>query len=77
MSNVLPSVHLADQRHGVVGLAVVHAGGRLVEQDDVGAAGDRNADLERPLLGVGQQAGRHVAPVPEFEPFEQPVGCRL
>ena len=28
----------------------------------LGAAGHRDADLERPLLGVGQQTGRHVAP---------------
>ena len=62
MISVLPSDTRADQRHGVLGLAVAHAGGRLVEQDDLGAAGDGDADLERPLLGIGQQAGRQVAP---------------
>jgi hypothetical protein len=53
--------HFADQRDRALGLAVAHAGGRLVEQDHVGAAGDGDADLERALLGIGQQARRHVA----------------
>ena len=52
---------------------VAHAGGRLVEQDDVGAAGDGDADLERALLGIGEQpAGtsrREVRHVDEFEDF--------
>ena len=52
---------LADQLDEAGGLAVAHAGGRLVEQDHVGAAGDRDADLERALLGIGQVHRQHVA----------------
>ena len=66
MISVLPSVTRADQRHRAVGLAVAHAGGRFVEQDDLGAAGDGDADLQRALLGIGQQAGLQIAPVESF-----------
>ena len=55
----------ADQRHRALGLGVAHARGRLVQQDDVGAAGDGDADLQRALLGIGQQARRDVAPAVE------------
>jgi hypothetical protein len=61
MSSVLPTVTSRISSTKRVGLAVAHAGGRLVEQDHVGAAGDGDADLERALLGIGQQAGQHVA----------------
>ena len=74
ITSVLPFGHRADQFHGAVGLAVAHAGGRLVEQDHLGAAGDRDADLKRALLGVGQQAGRQIAPLGKLEPFQQPLG---
>ena len=52
----------ADQRDRALGFGAAHARGRLVQQDDVGAAGHRDADLERPLLGIGQKARGHVAP---------------
>jgi hypothetical protein len=41
---------------------MAHARGRFVEQDDVGAARGGDADLERALFGIGEKAGRHVAP---------------
>jgi hypothetical protein len=49
--------HLLDERDEVRGLGLAHAGGRLVEQDDAGAAGDGHADLQRALLGVGEVHG--------------------
>ena len=63
MISVLPSVTARISATALLGLAVAHAGGRLVEQDHVGAAGDGDADLERALLGIGQHAGRHIAAV--------------
>ena len=66
--------HAADQRHGVFGFAVAHAGGRFVEQDHAGAAGDRHADLQRALFGVGQQPGRHVASRGQVQILQQPLG---
>src|SRR5205814_9995508 len=51
-----------------------HAGGRLIEQDHAGAAGDRHADLQRALLGVGQQARLQAAPPGEVEVFQQSAG---
>ena len=58
----LPSVTPADERDHVRGLRARHAGGRLVEQDDVGAGGQRHADFERALLGIGEVAGELSAP---------------
>ena len=37
-------------------------------------AGDRHADLQRPLFGIGQQAGRHVAACGQIQVFEQMLG---
>src|SRR5690606_38577332 len=47
----------ADQLDGPVALRAAHPGGRLVEQDHLCAAGDRDADLERALLGIRERAG--------------------
>ena len=43
-----------DQRDGLARLARRHAGGRLVEQQEVGIAGERDAELELLLVAVGQ-----------------------
>lgn len=51
----------ADQIHRAFGLGVAHARGRLVEQDDIGAAGDGDADFQRALFGIGEKAGRDVS----------------
>jgi len=47
---VRPSLMRRNQRHRAVGLGAAHAGGRLIEQDDVGAARDRDGDLEARAL---------------------------
>jgi len=51
------------------------AGGRLVQQDDLGAARPMViADLQRALLGIGQQPGQKIAPVGQFQPLQQLIG---
>ena len=52
----------ADQLHDVGRLLARHAGRRLVQQQDLRIGGERHADLERALLGVGEVAGEVVAP---------------
>ena len=42
----------ADQLHGGVGLGHAHARGRLVQAQEAGFRGERDADLEVPLLAV-------------------------
>ncbi len=61
MSRVRPWRHAADQLDRVFGFGAAHAGGRLVEQDDPGVAGDGDPDLERTLLRVGEDTGGDVA----------------
>ena len=61
---------LPDQRHRAVGLAVVHAGGRLIEQNDLGTACDSHADFQRALLGVAERARGHVAPLGQPQPLQ-------
>jgi hypothetical protein len=60
ITSVRPSVTRPDQRHGRFGLGAAHAGGGFVEQDHLRVAGDRDADLQRALLGVGEDAGRRL-----------------
>src|SRR6185437_12050891 len=55
----LAGAHLPDELDRLGALRAAHAGGRLVEQDDGCAPGDRHADLERALLRVGKRARRH------------------
>jgi hypothetical protein len=43
----------ADQLGGRAGLIGVHAGGGLVEQDQLGVAGEGAGDLEAALVAVG------------------------
>ena len=65
----------ADQRDRALGFGVAHAGGRLVQQDDTGAAGDGDADLQRPLLGIGQKPRGDVAPGGEVDVVENLRGA--
>ena len=46
-----------DQRLHLVGLGRVHAGGRLVEQQQLGPQRERAGDLEAPTIGVGKAVG--------------------
>ena len=59
--------HLADQVHEARRSRSAHAGGRLVEQDHARTAGDRDADFQRALLGVGEVRREHVAPPVELD----------
>ena len=47
-----------DQPDHVRGLGRRHARSRLIEQQQLGLAGKRNADLELPLLAIGEIARR-------------------
>ena len=49
-----------DERNCSLRFCVAHACGRLVEEDNVGAAGNGNADFQRALLGICQEPGRYV-----------------
>ena len=75
MSSVLPSVTWRISSTARSVSAAAHARGRLVEQDDVGAAGDGDADLERALLGIGEHAGRHVAARGEVDLVQDLLGA--
>ncbi len=52
-------------------LVLRHAGRRLVEQQHARLAGDRDRDLEQPLLAVRQDRGALVHHVGEMESLEQ------
>ena len=59
--------------HGL-GLARIHAGGRLVEEQQVRLAGERPGDLQAALIAIGQVLGQQVAlPLQTAEP-QQPAG---
>src|SRR6266446_6047849 len=53
------------------GLGRRQAGRRLVEQQDARPRGERQDQLELPLLAVGEVARRHVAPVAEAPLVEE------
>jgi hypothetical protein len=53
--------HLLDEVDEARGLAAAHAGSGFVEQDDPGATGDGDTDLQRALLGVGEVDRQRVA----------------
>jgi branched-chain amino acid transport system ATP-binding protein len=46
---------------GLLGLLRAHAGGGLVEQQQLRVGGERDADLQGPLLAVGERGGGPVA----------------
>jgi len=66
-----PLGHLPDELDEARRLAAAHAGGRLVEQDHLRAARDRQPDLQRPLLRIGQVHRQHVAALVEVELVQQ------
>ena len=77
MINVLPSVSWRiSETAWSASLRFMPAVGSS-RQDDVGAAGDSNADLKGALFSVGQHACTNLAPVPETEPFQQNRGCGI
>ena len=49
-----------EQLHRLHALARAHAGQRLVEQQQARRGGERQADLEPPLLAIGKLGYRHV-----------------
>ena len=52
---------LTDERHQGGGLLGVHAGGRLVEEQQLGLGGQRPGDLQPSLRSIGQALGEFVA----------------
>src|SRR5262249_45485771 len=57
----------ANERNCPFRFRMTHARGRLIEEDDVGAARDSNTNLQRALFGIRQQPGRHVAACSEAD----------
>src|SRR6266446_2104452 len=72
-----------DQRGGFLGLAVGHAGDRLVEQQEPAVMDQEHADLEPLFLAVAQRAGRLAAILGEADARQRdgdavaPVRCQL
>ena len=60
-----------DQRGGVLGVAVAHALGRLVEHQHLRLAGERHRDLEAALLAVRKLRHRKPRLVGEAETLQQ------
>ena len=56
----VPDAH--DVAHQLAGLGRVHAGGRLVEEQEARLGRERAGDLEPPAVGVGQRDGGLVGP---------------
>ena len=54
--------NLPDQGDRLLGFAGVHPRGRFIEHHHIGAAADRHSDLQRPLLGVGEDPRLNIAP---------------
>ena len=65
----------AHQRHGVVGLGRAHAGGRLVEAQQLRLGRERDADLEIALLAVREVGGELVGLAAQADRFQH--GFRL
>jgi hypothetical protein len=51
-----------DQRDRALGFGAAHSRGRLVKQNNIRTACNRDADLKRALFGVGEKPSWHVAP---------------
>ena len=62
---------LADERGQLVRFLRVHAGGRLVEQEQLRLRGERAGDLEAALLAVGQGSRHFVLEFCEADDLEQ------
>src|SRR5262249_12097011 len=61
----------ADELFGGPGLLRVHAGGRLVEEQQAGVAGEGAGDFELALFAVGEVAGEVFGLVVEADEGEQ------
>ena len=61
----------SDETGHLVGLGRVHAGGRLVEQQEAWAGAQGPGDLQATLVAVGHVAGEHVVCALEPHVFEQ------
>ena len=70
-----PAGDAAQQRHRLAGLGGRHAGGGLVEQQDLGLAGQGDAQLKLLLVAVGHRAGDERGLVGQIHVGEQ--GHRL
>ena len=66
-----------DQRRGFLRLAVAHALGRLVEQQDFRLAGGGDRDFEAALLAMRQLAGRLARLGRKPEPLQQFIDAGL
>ena len=62
---------LADEVDERLLLGGVEAGGRLVEEEDLGLGGQRPGDLEPSLVAVGQVAGGRLGAVGDADELEQ------
>ena len=72
------SVRMPPEQRGHLGrLHRVHAGRRLVEQEQLGLAGEGARDLQPALVAVGQVASRLVLEALEPHEGEPPSGLRL
>ena len=70
------AVDLADELGGARHLVVRHAGGRLVEQDQLGVPGQHGAELDPLPQPVGQPADRSARQRREADPLEDLLGDR-
>ena len=68
---------LAEAAHEVLAPAEVEAGGRLVEQHQLGVGHQRPGDLHALALALGQRAEAAVGEVVGAERLEQLVGAAL
>ena len=66
-----------DQRLGLVGLALAHARGRLVEAQQLRFGGKRDADFEIALLAVRQIAGKLGGLAQEADGIERRLGLAV
>jgi hypothetical protein len=74
ISSVLPTVTLRISSTAWSD-STAHARRGFVEQDDLGAAGDGDADFQRALLGIGQQPGLRLAPMLHADQFQHLLGA--
>ncbi len=61
----------ADERGQLAGLAGVHAGGRLVEQEQLRTGRERTSDLEATLVAVREVPCPGVRPCPQADELQQ------
>jgi hypothetical protein len=59
---VRPAASRSGRGHHVLGLLRPHAGGRLVQQQQLGIGDQRDRDLQRPLLAMGEGLRRRATP---------------